>query len=147
MKNWQSTVAAVALLLVLSACKQTQEQSPSAFYADYYAKSAAGFASFDEDAEYHSKRKRAEVEGKMPAMMQNMGKTREEVITIYLNMSKAVAQCKKIELTGQQVRENTAQLTYRQLDTCGNTSSTPQIQHVRLVNEDGWKIDHVEISL
>lgn len=153
MKNrtWAATAAA-AVLLGLCACKEAQ--SPTAFYEAYYARSAAGFASLDEDAAYHSKRKRAEVEAKLPAMAQGMGKTREEVVALYLDLAKATAHCKKIELAEQQVSDTAAQLTYHQMDVCGNASTTapsapsaPQTQRVRLVNEDGWKIDHVEIAL
>ena len=145
MKHWPSAAAAALLLLSLGACEQAQ--SPSEFYKTYYQRSASGFASLDEDARYHSQRKRAEVAEKIPALMQSMGKTREEVIAIYLSLSKAVAHCKKIELTDQQMSRQTAQLTYRQSDACGSIATTPQTQRVRLVNEDGWKIDHVEIAL
>lgn len=149
MNRTLAAASAAALLLGLCACKEAK--SPAAFYEEYYAKSAAGFASLDEDAAYHSKRKRAEVEAKLPAMMQSMGKTREEVVALYLDLAKATAHCKKIELAEQQVSDTTAQLTYRQTDVCGNASTTPpsapQSQRVRLVNEGGWKIDHVEIAL
>lgn len=133
------------LLIVLAGCQK--QEAPDAFYERYYQKSASGIATLEEEAHFYSARKRADVEQKIPAMMKMMGKTRDEVARVYLDMSQTLARCKKIELAGQSVSGNVAELTYRQTDVCGSTSTSPESQKVRLVNEDGWKIDHVEISL
>ncbi|WP_311222185.1 MULTISPECIES: hypothetical protein [unclassified Acidovorax] len=80
-------------------------------------------------------------------MMQSMGKSREDVVALHLAMSKAVAQCKKITVDREEVSGTLATLTYRQEDICGNRAAGPEFQKVRLLNENGWKIDHVEIAL
>lgn len=36
---------------------------------------------------------------------------------------------------------------YKQTDICGNPGTALELQKVRLVNENGWKIDDIEISL
>lgn len=136
----------LALLLIALAGCQKQE-APNVFYERYYQKSVDGIATLEEEAVFHSARKRADVEQKIPAMMKMMGKTREEVARVYLGMSQTLARCKKIELDGQSISGDVAELTYRQTDVCGSTSTSPETQKVRLVNEDGWKIDQVEVRL
>lgn len=83
----------------------------------------------------------------MPLLMKKMNKTRDEAIRVYLEFSQAVASCKQIELAEETVKGNVARLTYKQTDVCGNISPAQETQRIRLVNENGWKIDEVEISL
>lgn len=132
-------------VLALAGCDNSQD--PNAFYTAYYKKSAEGIATLDEDAKHFSARKRDEVEQKFPAMMQGMNKSWEEVAQIYLQMSKAVAKCKNIELESEKTVGDIAVLVYRQTDVCGNVSQGPEKQKIRLVKEGGWKIDQVEIGL
>jgi hypothetical protein len=137
----------IACVAIAAGAGCSSAESPKAFYERYYAKSAAGISTLEEDAKHYSARKRAEVEQKIPLMMQGMGKSREEVSSIYLSMSKAVARCKKIELASEEITGGVAVLNYRQTDVCGNMTSGPEKHKVRLVDESGWKIDHVEVSL
>ncbi len=137
----------VTLLGSIVACQQQEGLSPHAFYTDYTQKTITGKLSFEEDATHFSNRKRSELEPKMLAMMTSSGKTREELTRIYLDFSRGVAKCKKIELESESINGNVATLVYKQTDICGNKSATQELQKVRLVNEDGWKIDNVEISL
>lgn len=144
-KMLKPLIPAIVSAILFVGCKGND--GPSATYEAYYKKAAAGISAFEEDAQFYSARKRAEVEQKIPAMMQSMGKSREDVVALYLAMSKAVAQCKKITLDREEVSGTLATLTYRQEDTCGNKPSGPEFQKVRLLNENGWKIDHVEVAL
>ncbi len=137
--------ALTLLLPVLAGCQR--QEAPNVFYERYYQQSAAGIASLEEEARFHSARKHAEVERRIPAMMALMNKSREEVARIELDMSGTLARCKQIELAEQSVSGNVAELTYRQKDVCGGASTAPQTQKVHLVNEDGWKIDRVEVRL
>lgn len=138
-------VAAIALSFIIAGCQK--EESPSAFYERYNQKVISGISTLEEDARFYSSRKRKEVESKIPAFMKKTNKTREEAIRFYLDFSQAVAKCKKIELVKEVIDAKVAHLTYNQTDVCGNTSPAQETQKVRLVNENGWKIDEVEISL
>lgn len=138
-------LAAIILMLVTAGCQKPE--SPSSVYERYNEKVIAGISSYEEDASYYSARKRREVESKIPVLAKKMNKTREEVIRFYLDFSRAAAKCKKIELAREVIEGNVAYLTYNQTDICGNSSPGRETQKVRLVNEGGWKIDEVEISL
>jgi hypothetical protein len=45
------------------------------------------------------------------------------------------------------IDRNTAMLEYSQKDICGNESTSQEKQSLRMINEGGWKIDEIEISL
>lgn len=79
--------------------------------------------------------------------MKQMNKSRDDVIELYLNLSREVAKCKEITLDSEVIEGDTALLEYSQKDVCGNESATTEKQKVRMKNEGGWKIDEVEISL
>ena len=79
------------ILVLLIGC--SSDLSPGQVYDEYNSKVINGI-SFDDDKAYYSKRKRAEVESKFPGYMERMGKTREEVIEVYLNTSRELAKCK-----------------------------------------------------
>ncbi|HET6397708.1 MAG TPA: hypothetical protein VFF91_12845 [Pseudoxanthomonas sp.] len=138
-------LAAMVLPFIIVGCQK--EESPSTFYERYNQKVVSGISTLEDDARFYSSRKRKEVESRIPAFMKKTNKTREEAIRFYLDFSQAVAKCKKIELVEEVIDGEVAHLTYNQEDVCGNTSPIQETQKVRLVNENGWKIDEVEISL
>ena len=132
------------ILILLIGC--SSEKSPSQVYNEYNSKVIEGI-SFDNDKAYYSKRKQDEVESKFPQYMKKMEKSREEVIEFYLSFSREVAKCKELILVKEVMNGDLAILEYSQKDICGNESTTQGKQMIRMVNEDGWKIDDVEISL
>jgi len=79
--------------------------------------------------------------------MKQMGKSRDEVIVVYLEVSRKVAKCKEITLANEVIEVNTAFLEYSQKDICGNESTSQEKQLIRMIKEDDWKIDDIEISL
>ena len=79
--------------------------------------------------------------------MKQMGKSHTEVIEVYLNVSREVARCKEITLVSEVIDANIAILEYSQKDICGNESSSQENQKIKMVNENGWKIDDIEIGL
>ncbi len=83
----------------------------------------------------------------MPQYMESMNKTRDEVILFYLEFSRELAKCKEIALIKEEITGNTAKLEYSQNDICGNESSSQEKQSIRMINENGWKIDDVVVSI
>lgn len=135
----------------MTACTSTDSipsasQKPSTVYEQYNDKVIHGIA-YEEEKIYFSNAKRAEVESKIPQYMQQMKKSREQVIQMYQKVSQSVAKCKKIRLTQERIEGNTAYLTYEQTDICNPSSGGQQKQSVVMHNEHGWKIHQVEIAL
>ena len=131
-------------LLVLAAC--TPDKLPSQIYEEYNSKVIQGI-DFDDEKAYFTKRKQEEVEAKMPQYMESMNKTRVEVIKVYLDFSRGLAKCKEIALVKEEITGNTATLEYSQKDICGNESTSQEKQSIRMINENGWKIDDVVVSI
>ena len=132
------------ILFLLLAC--SSEKSPGQVYEEYNSRVIRGI-NYDDDKAYYTKRKQEEVESKVPQYMETMNKTRDEVVKIYLEFSRELAKCKEIILVKETVDRNTAVLEYSQKDICGNESTSPEKQSIRMINEGGWKIDEIEISL
>ena len=122
------------------------EESPSQVYIEYNSRVIAGI-NYDDEKFYFSKRKRQEVESKIPQYMKQMNKSRDEVIAVYLEFSKGLAKCKEISLLSEAIATETASLEFSQRDVCGNESISTEKQVVKMVKEGGWKIDDVVISL
>ena len=138
------SLSSVLLASLLFSC--SVEKSPSQVYIEYNSRVIAGL-SFDDEKVYFSKRKQQEVESKMPQYMQQMTKSRNEVIAVYLEFSKSLAKCKEISLVSEVIETKKASLEFSQKDICGNESTSTEKQVVKMVKEGGWKIDDVVISL
>ncbi len=136
----------ILLFIISQLIGCSSEKSPSQVYDEYNMKVINGL-SFEEDKAYYSKRKQEEVESKFPQYMKQMGKSHTEVIEVYLNVSREVARCKEITLVSEVIDANIAILEYSQKDICGNESSSQENQKIKMVNENGWKIDDIEIGL
>ena len=132
------------IISVLIGC--SAEKLPNQVYNEYNSKVMSGI-SYADDKAYYSKRKQQEVESKMPQYMKQMNKTRDEVIEVYLEVSRELAKCKEITLVNEVIESDTALLEYSQKDICGNDSASQEKQSIRMVNKGGWKIDDIEISL
>ena len=74
-------------------------------------------------------------------------KSREEVIKFYQNFSQSVAKCKSITLLKKNETAESVVLIYSQVDICGNKSTNKEKQTIKMVNESGWKIESIEVSL
>lgn len=155
MKTLAAALTFVIVLLV--ACGKPAEaptdtstedaiQSPVDFYLHYHARSAAGM-SFEEDVSFHSSRAIADVEGKVESMMERTGKSRDELEALYLELSQGGAQCTALMLTDERIEGNTAYLEFDTENTCPSVQSDISKHRVKLVKEDGWKLDEVEIVL
>ena len=132
------------ILVLLIGC--SSEKTPGQVYDEYNSKVINGI-NFNDDKAYYSKRKQAEVESKFPEYMESMDKSREEVIEVYLNFSRELAKCKELKLVSEDIYGEKAFLKYSQKDICGNATDREEKQLIRMINEGGWKIDDIEISL
>lgn len=134
----------LAVLIFSGGC--SADKTASRTYNEYNSKVISGLE-FDDEKAYFTKRKVNEVESKFPQYMKKMEKSREEVIEFYSKFSREHAKCKELTLVRENINGNLANLEYSQNDICGNQSSTQEKQLIRMINEDGWKIDGIEISL
>ena len=134
------------LTLFFSVIGCGEQKSPSNIYEEYNSKVITGL-SFDEEKMYFSTQKIAEVESSFPRYMAQMKKSKDEVIDFYLKLSQSVAKCKAITLIEENIADDHAVLIYSQSDICNSQSSDDEKQIINLVNENGWKISSVEISL
>ena len=132
------------ILVLLIGC--SSEKTPSQVYDEYNSK-VINRININDDKAYYSKRKQDEVESKFPEYMKKMDKSREEVIEFYLNFSRELAKCKELKLVSEVIIGEGAILKYSQKDICGNATDTEERQLIRMINEGGWKIDDIEISL
>lgn len=130
---------------LLVACGQ-QAESPSEVYLDYHARSAQGM-SFEEDASFYSSSKVSEVADKLAVLVAQSGRTRDEAIRLYLDISRDTARCSKLNLTEEKIEGGIAYLVFDATGTCGAEFAAGSQHKVTLVLENGWKLDDVEIVL
>ena len=133
-----------AAACVLFACSKPGE-TPAEVYLDYHARSAEGMT-FEEDITYYSAATLATVEDRIASLVERSGRTREEAIELYLDLSQAGAKCSRLELVEERIDGATAELVFNASSTCPDASS-PSQQKVTLVLEGGWKLEDVEIVL
>lgn len=135
---------AVALLVCLFAACGGDGQTPSQTYLDYHRQSAEGMA-FEEEKGWYSQRKLADVEAQLPRMAAQMNRSEDELVALYMEMSQAAAGCAELTLVDESIDGDVAVLVFDAASTCDDASDA---QHrVRLLREDGWKLDDVEILL
>lgn len=134
----------LAVFILISGC--SADRTPSQTYNEYNSKVISGLG-FEDEKAYFTKRKVNEIESKFPQYMKTMNKSREEVISFYSKFTREHAKCKELTLVVENIDGDVANLEYSQKDICGNQSSTQEKQLIRMKNEDGWKIDDIEISL
>lgn len=135
----------LVFLLMCSVAACGAPESPTDVYEAYNAKVVSGL-DFNQEKEFFSTKKNAEIEQKIVQYMGQMNKGREEVIAFYMDFSRSVAKCKEIKLLDERTEGNSTFLLYEQKDVCGNSGDNER-QSIYMVNEGGWKIDSVEIDL
>jgi hypothetical protein len=123
-----------------------EKQSPSEIYLEYNQKVIAGLT-FENEKEYFSKNKILEVESSLPRYMKQMNKTEAEVLKFAQDFAQSVARCKEINLTESQEVPQGVKLVYSQKDICGNSPVEDGKQIVIMTNENGWKINSIEIHI
>jgi hypothetical protein len=131
----------VILLMFLIGC-DSKPVSPEKTYRAYIARSAEGM-SFDEELDFWSEEKIAQLDERLESLMQRSGRTREKAIELYMDVSKRTAKCTALELVSKEVVQSTANIIFAATDTCGDESDTRH--NIQLVLEQEWKLDEVEV--
>lgn len=133
----------VIFVMVLSGC-DSESMGPEEVYMTYVARSAEGL-SFDEELVFWSEDKLSQLEERLESLMKRSGRTRDEAIGLYMDISKRTAECTTLELLSKGIVGNTASMVFAATDTCGE--ATASTHNVQLVLEDEWKLDEVEIVI
>lgn len=97
--------------------------------------------SFEDTKKYHSKAFVAKVEKQIETMQKTNDNSFEAFITLYLHGQMAVAKCAEYTLVSEEVEETTAYLVYDRKDICNGDKVTLGGDKIRLIFENGWKID------
>ena len=74
-------------------------------------------------------------------MQENNSNSFEAFYALYSMSLKSQAKCKELTLVSETIDGNTAHLIYDRNDTCNNNKFTPGGEKIRMVYENGWKID------
>ena len=135
------TALLVIFVMLLIGC-DSKPVSPEKVYIAYIARSAEGI-SFDDDLEFWSEEKLAQLEERIESLMERSGRTREKAIELYMDISKRTAKCTALELISKEVVQSTANIVFAATDTCGDASDARH--NVQLVFEREWKLDEVEV--
>ena len=91
--------------IVLAACSSANSSSTvklSTVYEQYNEKVIRGI-SYEEEKSYSTEARQADMEQKIPQYMQQMKKSREQVIQMYQQASQSAAKCKKIRLRQERI--------------------------------------------
>lgn len=132
------------IVIFISACGETT--NPAQVYEEYNEKVKQGL-SFELEKLYFTKKKNKEVDEQIEVYMKSMNKTEKEVIEFYSKFSKSVAKCSEIKLLNQNITKEFTELIYELEDLCNENSNGKGLLKVRMVEENGWKIDEIKIEL
>ena len=135
-------IALLVILVILLIGCDSKPISPEKVYIDYIARSAEGM-SFDDELDFWSEEKNAQLEERLESLMERSGRTREKVIELYMDMSERAAKCTALELISKEVFQSTASIVFAATDICGDASDTRH--NIQLVLEQEWKLNEVEV--
>lgn len=144
------TLISSRLLWLLAACATlplvacSDSETPQAAYAAYHRGIVDGI-SYEQEASWYSARNREVVESRIDALMERTNRSRDEVLAYYLSFTREYARCVDIELMEVSVEGLHAELLYQQTNHCDSSEAMPQ-RLIYMVNENGWKIDKMELS-
>ncbi len=131
-------VAAVAGFGLIVACSSA-DQSPDDIYQEYHRQAATGL-SIEEERAFLSSRKNKEMASEMEAMD---AATRAQIAPLVIDMFR----CMGLKLVDESVNTDTAFLTYEVVGICESTAGDTGKLSVRLVMENGWKIDQIHLDV
>lgn len=131
-------VAVTGALGFIAACSNA-EKSPDDIFQEYYRKAAAGLT-VDEEKAFFSARKQQEMASRRDAIEEP---ARTEVAAYIVK----VFECSEIKLAEESISAGAALLTYNAVSICEPTTGDTVKLRVPLVDENGWKIDDIEIVL
>lgn len=119
-------------------------RTPKETFRDYNLALKAG-ADYETQAIFFTERKLAEANASVVQYMMATRRSREDVMSIMMRVEHETAKCMELSLKSKEQSEDKVVLIYRQYDTCRDQPSGTQ--KIRLVQENGWKIDDITIAL
>ena len=120
---------------LIAACS-TADQSLDDIYREYHRQAAKGL-SIEEERAFLSSRKNKEMASEREAMDAS---TRAQIAPLVVDLFR----CTGLKLVDESVNTDTALLTYEVVGICESTAGDTGKLSVRLVMENGWKIDDIK---
>lgn len=138
----------LVLFLIIFPISNAEAQTPGQVYEEYNNKMISGF-SFEEKLSYFSKQKSAEIQNALNEAMEKYDLSRSEAIDASTKYPAAYAKCYPISLMEEKITGDQATVTYTQKYDCKGDPlpNAPQKRRIKMVNEDGWKIDKITFVL
>jgi hypothetical protein len=131
-------------LMLLNACDQTA--SLNSIYEKLVKLELSGTMSIEEFKASFSNKKKQLIEEDIQKVMKKNDLSRDQVWEIYVNLFKRFAECKDLELLGEEVEGKKATLTYKSVDDCVKGTMNFKKEIIYFVYEDDWKIDDNDIQ-
>jgi hypothetical protein len=131
----------VLLVLIVAGCSETPAETHRRITSQ-----EATVSTFEELKASYSKRKQAQMDSELSSQAQLSGKSKEQIMAASLKLFRRFADCKRLKLVGEEVNGSRAILTYENSDTCFSKEPNVNREIVHMVNENGWKIDEIEIK-
>jgi hypothetical protein len=140
--NWFAVFLDIIVVVVgfglIVACS-TADQSPDDMYQEYHRQVATGL-SIEEERAFLSSRKNKEMASERKAMDAS---TLAQIAPLVVDTFR----CMGLKLVDESVNTDTAFLTYEVVGICESTAGDTGKLSVRLVMENGWKIDHILLEV
>lgn len=143
--NWRNPMRKMLVLfLIIFPVSNAVAQTPSQVYEEYNNKMISGF-SFEEKLSYFSKQKSEKIQNALNEAMKKYGLSRSEAIDASTKHPAAYGKCYPITLVEEKITGDQATVTYTQKYDCEGDPlpKAPQKRRIKMVNEDGWKIDKI----
>jgi hypothetical protein len=120
-------------------------KSPTNTYIDYHEQAKTNL-DFNIELSYYSKNMKSETQSKIDKNAKKKNITTEEVKTKYMKFISTSTACMELHPISE-IFSNTsiATITFNVIDLCSDHAGATQ--KVTMVNESGWKIDSIEITL
>ena len=132
--TFKLSVAVAVAFGIIGACS-TADESPGEVFHEYRRQVAVGLT-IEEKMPFFSSRKKQEIESRIAAKDPTVS---PEWDALEGNMIR----CTEIKLTGESISTDVASLTYDVTSICEEHAGDRAKLRVRIVNENGWKIDEM----
>ncbi len=136
--------ALIVFFAIVAGMRALQTETPIDYFLRYQTMIAEG-RTFEDDAQFYTASRRAEVQTQLDAQ----GDQAENLKSAYLEMTSRQAKCTELTLAEETKTESSARLVFNVNDTCGAYDADAKVQEIiELVEEDGgWKILSNETSV
>ncbi len=137
-----------AIVLSLVGCERSPEPrnaTPDETYREYYQRVIEGI-NYEDGKRYHSKAFTQNLETRIKTAQQSSPNSYEAFMTIYFKRQQSSAKCNAITLASETIDGEIAELVYNSESTCESNKIVDTDNIIRMVNEDGWKIDDIAFT-